>query len=71
MEPRSQRRKEQRLEGCQVLAALFDGVIGRLERFATPFAASLPGPESRSHARTYLAGLLSERAGAVPPGQST
>src|SRR5215212_4859307 len=60
MEPRFQRRKEQLLEGCQVPPTLFDGVIGRLEDFAAPFAAKLPSPESRSHTRTYLAGLLSD-----------
>lgn len=60
MEPRFQRRKEQLLDGCQVPPTLFDGVIDRLEEFATPFAASFPSPESRSHTRTYLAGLLSD-----------
>jgi SRSO17 transposase len=60
MEPRFQRRKEQLLAGCQVPPTLFRGVMGRLEEFAVPFAASLPSPESRSHTRTYLAGLLSD-----------
>src|SRR5262245_4436702 len=60
MEPRFQRRKEQLLAACQVPPTLLQGVIGRLEDFAIPFAASLPSPESRSHARTYLAGLLSD-----------
>jgi len=60
MEPRFQRRKEQLLNGCQVPPTLFDGVIDRLEGFAAPFAASFPSPESRSHTRTYLAGLLSD-----------
>jgi SRSO17 transposase len=60
MEPRFQRRKEQLLADCQVPPALLQGAIGRLEDFAMPFAASLPSPESRSHSRTYLAGLLSD-----------
>src|SRR4051812_47724146 len=60
MEPRFQRRREQLLAGCQVPPTLFRGVMGRLEEFAVPFAASLPSPESRSHTRTYLAGLLSD-----------
>jgi SRSO17 transposase len=60
MEPRFQRHKEQLLAGCQVPPTLFRGVMGRLEEFAVPFAASLPSPESRSHTRTYLAGLLSD-----------
>src|SRR3954464_535198 len=60
MEPRFERRKEQLLAGCQVPPTLFRGVMGRLEEFAVPFAASLPSPESRTHTRTYLAGLLSD-----------
>jgi SRSO17 transposase len=60
MEPRFQRRKEQLLAGCQVPPTLLDGVIDRLEGFAAPFAASFPSPETRSHTRTYLAGLLSD-----------
>jgi SRSO17 transposase len=60
MEPRFQRRKEQLLDACQVPPALFDGMIGRLEEFAAPFAATFPSPESRRHTRTYLAGLLSD-----------
>jgi SRSO17 transposase len=60
MEPRFQRRKEQLLAGYQVPPTLFRGVMGRLEEFAVPFAASLPSPESRSHPRTYLAGRLSD-----------
>jgi SRSO17 transposase len=34
--------------------------MARLEEFALPFTAALPSPESRSHSRTYLAGLLSD-----------
>ena len=60
MEPRFQRHKARLLADCQVPPTLFRGVMGRLEAFAVPFAASLPSPESRSHTRTYLAGLLSD-----------
>jgi hypothetical protein len=60
MEPRFQHRKEQLLDACQVPPALFDGMIARLEEFAAPFAATFPSPESCSHTRTYLAGLLSD-----------
>jgi SRSO17 transposase len=60
MEPRSQRRKEQLLAGCQVPPTLFHGVLSRLESFAQPFVAALPSPESRRHSHTYLAGLLSD-----------
>jgi hypothetical protein len=62
MEPRFQLRKEQMLAGCRVPPTLFLGVTGRLESFAQPFVASLPNPESRTHSRTYLAGLLSDVA---------
>ena len=60
MEPRFERRKEQLLAACQVPPTLFRGVISRLESFAQPFVASLPSPESRTHSRTYIAGLLSD-----------
>ncbi len=60
MEPRYQRRKEQLLADCQVPPTLFRGVMSRLESFAQPLVASLPSPESRTHSRTYLAGLLSD-----------
>lgn len=60
MDPRYQLHKERLLAGCQVPAALFRGVASRLESFAQPFVASLPSPESRTHSRTYLAGLLSD-----------
>src|SRR5512147_1895289 len=60
MQPRFQCRKEQLLAACQVPPTLFRGVMNRLEDFARPFAASLPGPESRTHSHTYLAGLLSD-----------
>jgi SRSO17 transposase len=60
MEPRFERRKEQLLAACRVPPTLFRGVIGRLESFAQPFVASLPSPESRTHSRTYMAGLLSD-----------
>jgi SRSO17 transposase len=60
MQPRFQRRHEQLLAACQVPPTLFRGVMGRLEDFARPFAASLPSPESRTHSHTYLAGLLSD-----------
>ena len=60
MEPRYQCRKEQLLAACQVPPTLSRGVMGRLEQFAAPFAASLPSPESRAHSRTYVQGLLSD-----------
>ena len=60
MEPRFERRKEQLLAACQVPPTLFRGVISRLESFTQPFVASLPSPESWTHSRTYMAGLLSD-----------
>lgn len=58
MGPRFGRRKEQMLATCQVPPTLSRGAIRRPEGFAKPFVDSLPGPESRGHSRTYLAGLL-------------
>jgi len=36
------------------------GVLSRLERFLDPFVASLQRSEQGQHARTYVAGLLSQ-----------
>lgn len=60
MQPRYQRRKLDLLADCQVPDSLYDDVLKRLEAFAQPFVASLPSPQSQSHSRTYLAGLLSD-----------
>lgn len=60
MERRFELRKEELLAGCQVAPEDFAGMRTRLERFAAPFVASLPSPESRAHGRTYVAGLLSD-----------
>jgi hypothetical protein len=60
MEPRFERRKGQRLAACEVPPTLFRGMMNRLESFALPFVAALPSPESRTHCRTSMAGLLSD-----------
>jgi SRSO17 transposase len=60
MEPRFEQRKEQLLADCQVPPATFRGAVRRLERFAQPFIASLPSPESQQYTCTYLSGLLSD-----------
>src|SRR6266702_3062757 len=60
MERRFQVRKEELLAGCQVSPEAFTGIIGRLEKFAEPFLASLPSRESQGHGRTYVCGLLSD-----------
>ncbi|WP_158633480.1 hypothetical protein [Tautonia sociabilis] len=39
--------------------SLVRGAVRRLVFFAQPFIAALPSPESRRHAHTDLAGLLS------------
>jgi SRSO17 transposase len=62
MERRFELRKEQLLLDCEVSADAFAGIIGRLERFAEPFLASLPSPESKAHGHTYVSGLLSDVA---------
>ena len=46
------------LAACQVPPTLFRGVISRLEGFAQPFIATPPGPQSRTHGRTPIAGPL-------------
>ena len=60
MERRFELRKEELLAGCQVSPEAFTGIIGRLEKFAEPFLASLPSRESQGHGRTYVCGLLSD-----------
>jgi SRSO17 transposase len=60
LDPRFQQRKVELLVDCQVPPAAFRGAIRRLESFAQPFVATLPGPESREYFRIYIAGLLSD-----------
>jgi len=60
MERRYGLRKEELLADCQVGAETFDGVAERLQKFAEPFMASLPSPESKAHGHTYVSGLLSD-----------
>jgi len=60
MERRYELRKEELLADCQVGAEAFDGVAERLQKFAEPFLASLPSPESKAHGHTYVSGLLSD-----------
>mgnify|MGYP003580757957 CR=1 FL=1 len=62
MERRFELRKEQLLSDCEVSADAFAGIIERLKQFAEPFLMSLPSPESKTHGRTYVAGLLSDVA---------
>jgi SRSO17 transposase len=53
-------RKRELLAECAVGSEVFDGAAERLAEFARPFAAALARREQREHARTYLAGLVSD-----------
>jgi SRSO17 transposase len=53
-------RKQQLLDECEVSPEVFRGAVERLAEFARPFAACLTRREQRDHARTYLAGLVSD-----------
>jgi SRSO17 transposase len=60
MDRRFEVRKAEMLADCEVVPAVFRGVLTRLEAFAEPFVACLRRPEQRKHAHTYLGGLLSD-----------
>src|ERR671917_327572 len=53
-------RKQQLLDECEIPPEVFQGGLERLAEFAQPFAACLGRQEQRDHARTYLAGLVSD-----------
>src|SRR4051794_20049873 len=53
-------RKQQLLDECEVPPEVFQGGAERLADFARPFAGCLGRREQRDHARTYLAGLVSD-----------
>jgi SRSO17 transposase len=53
-------RKHQLLDDCEIPPELFQGGLERLAEFARPFAERLVRREPRDHARTYLAGLVSD-----------
>jgi SRSO17 transposase len=53
-------RNQQLLDECEIGPDVFRGGIERLTEFARPFAACLVRQEQREHARTYLAGLVSD-----------
>lgn len=60
MQQRFEVRKQQMMAECQVDPSMFQHMMGRLERFARPFARSLRRREQRDHAGVYLSGLLSD-----------
>ncbi len=53
-------RKQQLLDECEIPPEVFRGGIERLAEFARPFAEGLARREQKDHARTYLAGLVSD-----------
>lgn len=53
-------RKQELLDECRVGPEVFEGGPERLAEFARPFAERLARREQRDHARTYLAGLVSD-----------
>ena len=53
-------RKQQLLDECEVPPEVFQGGLERRAEFARPFAGRLGRQEQRDHARTYLAGLVSD-----------
>src|SRR4051812_15700278 len=53
-------RKQQLLDECEIPPEVFEGDLARLADFARPFADCLGRQEQRDHARTYLAGLVSD-----------
>jgi SRSO17 transposase len=53
-------RKQQLLDECEVSPQVFEGAVERLAEFARPFVARLGRREQQDHARTYLAGLVSD-----------
>lgn len=53
-------RKQQLLDECEVPPEVFQGGLERLADFARPFAECLGRQEQKDHARTYLAGLVSD-----------
>jgi SRSO17 transposase len=60
MERRFAARRDQLLADADVDPRIPRGVLSRLERFLDPFVASLQRSEQGQHARTYVAGLLSQ-----------
>jgi SRSO17 transposase len=60
MERRFAARREQLLADAELDPRIPRGVLTRLEHFLDPFVASLQRSEQGQHARTYVAGLLSQ-----------
>ena len=61
MERRFEVRLDELMAACQVEPEMFEGLTQRLEEFVEPFAqAVFRRRESKQHAQTYVAGLLSD-----------
>ena len=60
MERRYELRLVQMLAQAEISPEVIQGLLGRLETFVEPFAASLDQPEQRRHAAQYMTGLLSK-----------
>lgn len=60
MERRFEIRKRELLAECEAEPAVFKGMLERLKTFAEPFVSWLTRREQVEHARTYLAGLVSD-----------
>ena len=60
MDRRFLTRRDQLLADAEVDPTLLRGVVPRLERFLDPFVEQLQRREQVTHARTYVAGLLSK-----------
>ena len=60
MDNRFAARREELLADAEIDPQILRGVLPRLERFLDPFVASLQRREQHQHARTYVAGLVSD-----------
>src|SRR3984893_8635987 len=60
MQRRFEIRKRELLAECETDSAVFKGMLERLTTVAEPFLAWLTRREQVAHARTYLAGLVSD-----------
>lgn len=60
MERRFIVRKREMLAECEVSLRVFGGMEERLRAFVEPFAECLRQPTQQGHAKTYVAGLLSD-----------
>ena len=60
MERRFEVRKRELLAECKVDPRVYEGMLERLGDFVLPFGEAVQVPVHGEHARTYMAGLLSD-----------